>query len=207
MTVTTSPDTSNTAHIVLPTTDAGFAVPKGVDVTAVAAAFVDKLGAALSSSDGKALADLLLPTGYWRDVLAFTHDFRCFSQPGIPTVFGDIVPEQHVRNVKVADLPPPEAQTPYPDLAWVKVHFSFDAVVGRCGGVARLVQRNGEWKAWTLFTTIEELAGHFQKFGYHRPYGEHNAMEPHDEKRAREREFADHDPDVLISEYTARHGG
>lgn len=200
MTVTQNPDTSNTAHIVLPTADQGFALAKDVDASAVAFTFVERLGAALSSSDGKALSDLLIPTGYWRDALSFTRDYRCFSQAAILAVFGDIVPGQQVRNVKVSDLPPPEAQTPYPDLSWVKVHFSFDAAVGKCGGVARLVHKDGEWKVWTLFTTIDELVGHTQAIGYHRPYGEHNAMEPHDEKRAREVEFIDQDPDVLISE-------
>lgn len=193
-----NPTTSNTDHIVLPTADLGFSMPKDVDAAAVAATFVEQLGAALSSADGQALADMLLPIGWWRDVLAFTRDLRCFSQAAVAAVFGDIVPEQQVRNVRVSDRPPPEAHNTYPDLAWVQVHFTFDAAVGRCGGGARLVHQGGAWRVWTLFTTVDELAGHVQRAGFHRPYGEHNPAEPHAEKRAREREFADGDPDVLI---------
>lgn len=66
-------------HPPLATHDAGFAPPKDVDVPAVASAFLDALAAAAAAGNGDAFADLFVPHGHWRDVLAFTREYRTFS--------------------------------------------------------------------------------------------------------------------------------
>lgn len=60
-------------------THATFPPPSDVDVPATATAFVAALQKAAAANNGKAYADLFTAEGYWRDVLAFTRDFRTFE--------------------------------------------------------------------------------------------------------------------------------
>lgn len=57
----------------------------------------------------------------------------------------------------------------------------------------------GAWRAYTVYTLLEEVHGWPQAVGRNRPYGRHNDREPHDARRAREADFKDKDPEVLIS--------
>lgn len=80
----------------------------------------------------------------------------------------------------------------------MRVHIAFDTEVGKCSAIARLVH-DGSWKIYTFYTLLEEVHGWPQRVGKLRPYGRHNDKEPYDIRRARECEFLDADPQVLIS--------
>lgn len=181
-------------------THATNAPPADVDAAAVASTFVSQLSAAAEAAqagDRSKLQGLLASPGYWRDVLAFSRDFRTFHGVEVGQAAAETFPKAQPHNFKVK-APEPLLESPFPDVSWVRVHFGFDTTVGACSGIARLVYERGQWKAYTLYTLLEEVAGHPQQVGRNRPRGQHNAAEPYDERRAREAEFADSDPDALI---------
>lgn len=186
----------------LPTlpTHATNAPPPDVNAVAVASAFLSELASAAEaaqSGDGSRVQALLASPGYWRDVLAFSRDFRTFQGSEVAQAAADTFPKARPHGFKLK-APEPVLESPFPDVSWVRVHFGFETGVGSCSGIARLVHERGAWKAYTLYTLLEEVAGHAQQVGRNRPRGQHNAAEPHDERRAREAEFADGDPDVLV---------
>jgi hypothetical protein len=49
--------------------------------------------------------------------------------------------------------------------------FTFETAVGRGRGLLRLVDENGQPKAWTFLTTLYELKGHEEPIGPVRPMG------------------------------------
>lgn len=68
--------------VALPTHDA-YPPPKNADVRGTAEAFISKLAEVMKSGDGVAFADLFIKEGYWRDVLAFTRDFRTIDSAAL----------------------------------------------------------------------------------------------------------------------------
>lgn len=190
----------------LPTHQSGFTPPAAVDAAAVASAFVSAFAAAAAQpGDGERFASLFTPTGYWRDILAFTHDFRTFSAENkgqIATAAADTFPATKAREFTVASEPAAVLESPFPDVSWVRAHFNFRTSLGTASGVARIVydERIKEWKAYTVYTLLEEIDGHPQLVGAKRIEGEQNLQETYDQRRLRESEFEDKDPEVLIRE-------
>ncbi|TXT08771.1 hypothetical protein VHUM_02899 [Vanrija humicola] len=187
----------------LPTHQAGFKPPADADAGAVASAFVAAFGAAAASNDGGAFAALFTPTGYWRDILAFTRDFRTFAAENkgqIATAAKDTFPGAKASGFAVSPEPAPVLESPFPDVSWVRAHFDFKTALGTASGVARLVfdAQSRQWKAYTVYTLLEEIDGHPQRVGAKRVEGEQNLQETYDQRRARESEFKDKDPKVLI---------
>jgi len=75
--------------------------------------------------------------------------------------------------------------------------------VGSGAGIVRLVQDNGIWKAFTLFTFLRELAGYGENVGKKRPkgvdYGEHLSRKNWLDRRKAEENFEEgQEPTVLI---------
>lgn len=94
----------------------------------------------------------------------------------------------------------PKVDAPFPDLTFITVHLQFTSGIGPGYSVARLTHKDGQWKIFTLFTSLAGVHGHPQMVGPTRPRGTHNDKEAFDAKRARETEHEGGDPDVLISE-------
>ena len=72
-------------HSGLPSHDAGFK-PGELDeasISAIAQGWLDALARAVTSNNGEAFAVLFIAQGYWRDILAFTADYRSIKQPNI----------------------------------------------------------------------------------------------------------------------------
>jgi putative flavoprotein involved in K+ transport len=133
-------------------------------------AWLARLESALQAHDVQAAAALFATESYWRDLVAFTWN--------ITTVEGrDGVSELLTETLETADHsafateePPDEADGVV--TAWIV----FETGVGRGRGLLRLVQEDGEDRAWTLLTTLYELKGHEEPRGTHRPMGaEHGA--------------------------------
>jgi hypothetical protein len=87
---------------------------------------------------------------------------------------------------------------PFPDVTFLGIHFDFETKIGPASGIARLVYEDDKWKAFTVFTLLEGIAGHPQRVGSHRARGSHNDKLSYDERRSEEGEFTDSSPDVLI---------
>jgi cation diffusion facilitator CzcD-associated flavoprotein CzcO len=163
-----------------------------------------RLEAALAKQDAAAAAQLFLPDGMWRDVLAFTWN--------IQTQFGRAEIERTLRETLARTRPctfviPPDRTPP----RWVsragtdciEAILEFDTALGRAHGVLRLVPdpaNPSRLLAWVLVTNLQELRGHEE--AYKRPqveddtrdYGAENWLD----RRHKEQAYADRDPAVVV---------
>lgn len=69
----------------LPTHELGFAPPPDAahEVTQIAQKFLGSLEYACRSADAQAFTDLFLDEGFWRDIIAFTSDWRTIQAVNI----------------------------------------------------------------------------------------------------------------------------
>ncbi|KAF8893477.1 hypothetical protein BD779DRAFT_1506493 [Infundibulicybe gibba] len=182
----------------VPTLDKlGATVPEDADAKAIAAAWFKLFASSLESYDVNKVVGLFIEESYWRDMLALTWDFRTFHGTSkIRQFLSDRLKETKPRAFELKD----EylgLQKPYPDIAWVNAMFSFETEVGLASGILRLVPTaNGDWKAFGIFTTLEDLKGFPEKAGHLRSqafnHGKWAAA------RQQEMEFRDSEPTVLI---------
>lgn len=193
-----SPNTPQFPDIKLPTLGSLSAtIPADIDARQVASNWFSAFSAALESVDVQAVTGLFLPQSFWRDFLALTWDFRTFiGRDKIVQFLKDQLSVVGVRNIKLKDdyL---ELQRPYDDVAWINALFDFETGVGICSGIARLVPtQDGNWKAYVMFTNLEDLKGYPEKIGPLRnPLPNHGLWA---KERAKEAEFLDTNPTVLI---------
>ncbi|KIJ68134.1 hypothetical protein HYDPIDRAFT_107789 [Hydnomerulius pinastri MD-312] len=175
----------------------GSTVDSDVDVQGAAKSWFDNFAKAVESVDVPAIVDLLVDDVFWRDMLALTWDFHTFEGKNAITKFledqlGTFKPSDFRLRQDLVEL-----QRPYEDIAWIQAFFDFDTNVGHASGVFRLVPfPDGSWKAHVVYTNLENLKNHPELNG---PLRDH---EPNHgkwaAKRAREREFLDEEPSVVI---------
>ena len=183
----------------LPTLDRlNATVSDDVDAKSVAKAWFDVFSTHLSSGDVQSTSQLFVQDAFWRDFLSLTWDLRTFS--GLPTItkfLNDRLGSTKPRAFKLREDAYLELQRPAPDLAWINFFFDFETEIGIASGIVRLVPTaNGEWKAHTVFTNLEDLKGFPEKVGPLRNYAPHH--EKWADARKKEIEFVEKDPAVLI---------
>jgi cation diffusion facilitator CzcD-associated flavoprotein CzcO len=172
--------------------------PENIDATKVASDWLALFAKSISSGDIDSTLDLFIETCYWRDLLAFTWNFRTLDGPtriknmlkerlGVTKPDGFSIKVDHLNGV----------QNVAPDLLWVQSSFLFETEIGHCSGIVRLVPLpSGTWKCHCLFTNLEDLKGFPEKLGHHRdPLPNHGKWLS---ARQEELEFKDHDPPVVI---------
>lgn len=193
----TVPEGTDTLTPTLPTLDRlGASLQADLDSNKVAAEWFTKFSSAVSAKDTSKIVDLFLADGWWRDHLALTWEFRTFHGVAkIKKFLDDQLAPFDFSNVKLRDGA--VLKQPYPDLAWVQALFDFETNVGYGSGVVRLVPTaSGEWKAFTLYTTLEELKGFPEKTGPKREFLPNHGKWLN--QREEERSFSKGDPAVLI---------
>ena len=171
------------------------AVPADVDAKKVAQLWLDSFSKYVQSGDIDGVLSLFSPDAWWRDMLALTWAFRTIhTAPKIRKLLEDRLPLVAPAGFELTDA---TFENPFPDLAWVLAHFTFQTKTGRCSGIARLVPTaDGGWTGFTFYTNLEDLRDFPEKIGALR-----NHLPNHGKwlaQREREREFADQDPTVLI---------
>jgi phosphoglycerate dehydrogenase-like enzyme len=134
-------------------------------------------------------------------MLALTWDFRTFEGTDkIRKFLEDRLTQANVRNIKLSQETPPVLSSPFPDLVWIQLLFTFDTDVGGCTGVARLVPvaKTGEtkWKAHTVYTRLESLHGVSELLGPGRKSEPYHG--PWDQIRAEEAAYKDREPTVIV---------
>lgn len=99
----------------------------------------------------------------------------------------------------------PSQVTAAEGIEWVESMFTFETATGRGEGVLRLTpDSQGNWKAWVLYTSLQEIKGHEWAFGKRRPHGGKNTIEGDmakgnwAERRVRKKDFLDEEPTCLI---------
>ncbi|MCJ1285169.1 hypothetical protein MMC26_004507 [Xylographa opegraphella] len=155
----------------------------------------------------------LFPKGsYWRDLLCLTWDFHTLNGPEkIDSLFKTQLKGCRIKSLTIdrtSNAGKPQA-VPFgfdKDAIAVQSFLTLDTDVGRGRGLVRLLQDSedeGKWKAFTLFTALQELNGHEESTGERRPLGtERNSRSPRKnwkEKRIAEENLeGDLEPSVLI---------
>ncbi|HZX05693.1 NAD(P)/FAD-dependent oxidoreductase [Kribbella sp.] len=120
---------------------------------------------ALRARDVPRAAGLFATTSFWRDLVAFTWNLKTVENP-------DGVTDLLTNTLDTTDpsgfgLTEPAAEADGVVTAW----FEFETGVGRGAGLLRLVDEDGQDKAWTLLTTLRELKGYEEPRGVRRPMG------------------------------------
>jgi NAD(P)-binding Rossmann-like domain len=172
-------------------------VPADVDVKVVAEKWLESFAEHVISADIAGVIDLFVDDAFFRDILALTWDFRTFEGThAIKKFLEDRLPEAKPTSFKLKDgyL---GLQQLYPDVAWIQGLFEFETNIGLGSGVFRLVPLpDGDWKAHTVFTSLDDLKAFPEKIGSLREYEVND--DNWSEKRKREVEFEDAEPTVLI---------
>ncbi|EAU90062.2 hypothetical protein CC1G_08335 [Coprinopsis cinerea okayama7 len=191
-----APDTTSPALSLVGTTLPEDFDPTSFDSVTVARGWFSMFQSAVANqSIPGAVMGLFIPeaTGiqvWWRDMLALTWDFRTFighskiRRFATDRLFGptaqfevDLHDLELVTAESDSALPPAFIQ-PEPDFAWIQLFFSFKTKSGLGSGIARIVpvgvtDANGlqdakNWKAHTIYTNLEALAGHPEAIGLFR---------------------------------------
>ncbi|KAJ4513954.1 hypothetical protein HRR83_004881 [Exophiala dermatitidis] len=177
-----------------------------VDANAVANKIVDTFNNALANGDTQAIADLFLDDGYWRDHLGVSWDLRTLKGPKkIAEFLADVgCPLQKIEIDRSSAYRSPQlgAFDGTGDVKGIQFFFNFTSKVGAGQGVARLAERDGQWKIFTLFTTLRELKGHEEAVGPRRSKGVEHGGKPDRknwlERRRAEINFENKEPTVMI---------
>jgi cation diffusion facilitator CzcD-associated flavoprotein CzcO len=158
--------------------------------------------AALRSRDAAAAADLFLPDGLWRDLLAFTWTIETMAgRPAIAATLRRTLARTMPANFRIPPRRTPPRGVARAGSECIEAIFEFDTAFGPANGIVRLVpDSHGRLRAWTVNTNLHELRGHEEQFKRRaepdstRDFGAENWSD----RLARQRAFADRDPAVLV---------
>ena len=178
--------------------------PTATSPDAVVAQWLTGFSAASESGDRERLASLLVESGWWRDLLAFTWDIRSF-------VGAELAAEAFVGHAQAGPLgvvPGSVRAEGVPgDPDQVTAFFDLDLPAGRGRGFVRLLRvgdagATGSWRALALLTQLEEIRGLAERVGSQRPLGTTHGpvpgREPWSHVRRREAAFEEAEPAVLV---------
>ena len=169
----------------------------------VATAFVDAFNKVAGGSDVSAITELFHPDSFWRDQLCLSWDFHTLQGPKkIATLLEQSKGEVRVKSIKLdtsSALRSPRPSMVGP-LHTVSAFLTIETDVGNGGGVVNLIQDQGVWKVFTLFTYLKELKGHEELTGARRPngYEGHETSRNWLDDRDAERKLENGGPTVLI---------
>ena len=173
-------------------------------------AFNHSLTAAPQSPD--AACNLFLTDSYWRDALGVTWQLDTM-------VGGDAIVmklRENATRVGLSDLslddtasPPQWVNRAGTDAIEAFFRFETKAAIGR--GIIRLCpstetteagNTDRQWRAWTLFTAIDQLKGHEEKLDRNRPTGSSYSRDFRGpnwlDKRLAAQKYEEHDPAVQV---------
>lgn len=201
----------------------GTTLPTNIDPVQVASEWIATFAKYAESSDVSGVLSLLVSSDfsstaennassalslYWRDLLAFTWDFRTFEgTQAVKTFLNDRLALSGVTKIRLridGEHATPVLESPFPDMAWIRAMFTFETEAGIGSGIVRLVPtppENSEsggtvWKAHSIFTNLDDLKDFPEKLG---PLRNHNPNHgTWEQDRTREAQFLDKDPVVLV---------
>ncbi|KAK0886759.1 hypothetical protein LTR02_017848 [Friedmanniomyces endolithicus] len=174
----------------------------------IATQWMDKFEAVLNTNDVSRIANIMHLDSRWRDMLAFSWDFRTLR--GIEKISSYVGKNQsrvHLHNLKLRSEGKftPKFETPASGITWIESIFDFVTDVGSGAGVIRLLEdTNGVWKGCMVYTALQELNEHKEISGVDRPHGGNNSLIAGTikgnwlERRQRKLQFVDEEPTVLI---------
>jgi hypothetical protein len=176
-------------------------VPSSVDPPAIAADIVKSINSSLAAGDAKTIADLFAEDGYLRDHLSLGWDFRTLT--GRNEVASFLAKGISWKSFSIDDstaflAPKIGALDGTGNVHGIVFFADFETNVGRGRGVFRLIEKNGQWKVWTLYTRLEELIGHEEGINERRLRDHGRSGKNWFENRVDEVNFENCEPTVLI---------
>jgi putative flavoprotein involved in K+ transport len=157
-------------------------------------AWLADFNTALTVRDAAAAADLFATASFWRDLVSLTWNITTVEGPaGVRDMLEHTLDSAQPHDFRVSE-PPSEAE------GVIEAWLEFETAVGR--GVGHLRLRDG--RAWTLLTTLRELAGYEEPRGPSRPMGAEHGIDADRQSwlELRQREAAElgyeTQPEVLI---------
>lgn len=170
-----------------------------VDAAKIATSLVASFNQALETKDFPALSQLFVEDGYWRDHLALSWEFRTVHSPLRILDFLDRCSNSRdgfrLKQITVDDGAPVKAPKIVPidasgSVSGVQFFVQVKTVIGTGLGLVRLVEDDGQWKIFTLYTRLEELEGHEQAINDRREKGAEHGGKPGRKNWAEKRESA-----------------
>jgi putative flavoprotein involved in K+ transport len=132
--------------------------------------WLDAFEEVLRARDVARAANMFAATSFWRDLVSFSWNITTVENPdGVAELLTENLDRTDPTSFRVEE---PADEADGVTTAW----FTFETAVGRGRGLVRLVEAEGEPKAWTFLTTLYELKGFEEPRGQARPMGaEHGA--------------------------------
>lgn len=185
-------------------------VDSPVDAHKIAQEWLSKLENILSSGDFSRASEVFHEESWYRDMIALQWDFRTLhGREKIEDFLSEHQPKAALSGLHLQEsghfAPKLEDVKKDIGLSWVSSLFHFNTRLGKGSGVLRLTQeKTGEWKAFALYTVLQELTGFEERLGERRVYGTIDSMPGSFsrgtwfERRERQLNFLDEEPQVLI---------
>lgn len=176
-----------------------------LDIERLVASWIQEFLLATQQQDATAADALFTADSWWRDLLALGWNFRRFHGQ---REIGDVLANRAGFNREqftAASLSSGRSPQLIEDGiagTCIVAFFEFSTSCGEGRAILRLRPDEGEWRAWTLLTALQDLRGHEQRRGSRRPKGLPSDHRTHGENweewRERIREFTSAEPEVLI---------
>ncbi|RWA04670.1 hypothetical protein EKO27_g10437 [Xylaria grammica] len=175
------------------------------DALAISSQIIDSFNQSLQKEDYRAIADLFVDDGYWRDHLGLTWDLR--TAKGKDKIIKLLQAGHHLVSVAIDHSTPSHgpqvASLRYDDsVRGIQFITTVTTQFGSGQGVVRLIKESDQWKIWFFFTSLTQLKDHAEAVGPNRSHGVlHGAQAGRKnwlERRQAESSFENSDPDVLI---------
>lgn len=198
--------TGGNPHIVqLPTTPPSSG---SCDPRAIIQQWFNALQAQLSQPDSIELKYLFHAESWWRDMLALDWDMRTLHTAAeIQDFLRKCAAQVQFSGFKLQDQGKwqPKVEQVVEGLSWVSSMFFFETAVGKGSGMVRLTQGADEcWRAYAVYTSLQEMKGAEEPMGSRRAEGTTESMPgglaggTWIERRERQKEFLDSEPTVLV---------
>ncbi|CAI7673891.1 unnamed protein product [Penicillium manginii] len=197
--------TGGNPHIIqLPTTPSN----SPSEPQAIAQQWLTDLQVQLARPESINLASLFHEESWWRDMLALDWDMRTIhTATEIEAFLRKRQGPSVLSNFRLQNKGQfkPSWNKVVDGLSWVSSMFFFETAVGSGSGMLRLTQSTeGRWKAYAIYTSLQELKGAEEPLGKRRPEGTTESMPggleggTWIERRQRQQDFLDEDPTVLV---------
>ncbi|CAG7916718.1 unnamed protein product [Penicillium olsonii] len=197
--------TGGNQHIIhLPTTP--FNEPS--DPHTIAQQWLSSLESQLSNPESLDTTDLFHAESWWRDMLALDWDMRTVrTATEIQHFLSKQQAKARLSRFRLQDKGKfqPRLETVVEGLSWISSMFFFDGAVGTGAGMLRLTQADdGSWKAYAVYTSLQELHSAQEPLGKRRAEGTTESMPggisggTWIERRQRQKDFLDEEPTTLV---------
>lgn len=181
---------------------------RSIEPRAIAQQWIANLDVLLSKGDFSQLPELFHEESWWRDMLALDSDLRTIQNcKDIREYLRRHQPRAQLSAFRLQHEGKfqPSLEKPVEGTSWISSMFFFETRVGRGTGVLRLTQNDaGTWKAYSVYTSLQEFKDFEEPLGDKRPEGTIESMPGGlsqgnwQERRRRQFKFVDEEPTTLV---------